>query len=164
MSFSRIQKTFIRLATNQQSYWSQLGRYKTKRRKYKYSSWEPKQIKVTIINAVTGEKTVANGCEESAAKLKKWLKLRNVRAEFTDMILKKRSTFFKLKPEDFIDYPIIVVVGSFRFPYLIKQVQDRKTRKGKTTISIQLETVDNVNYLEVIATKQELLKNKKESK
>jgi hypothetical protein len=165
MSLSRIQKTFVRLATNQQSYWSQLGRRKTKRRVYIYNKkWQPNKVTVGIINAVTGEKTTAKAFEESASKLKKWLKLRNVRAEFTDMLLKKRSTWFNLSDEQFIDYPIIIQVGTYRCPYLIKRIQDRVVRKGRVTCSIQLETVDNVNYLEILSVKKELLEKGKRRK
>jgi hypothetical protein len=161
MSLSRIQKTFVRLATNQQSYWSQLGRRKTKRRVYIYNKkWQPNKVTVGIINAVTGEKTTAKAFEESAPKLKKWLKLRNVRAEFTDMLLKKRSTFFSLSDEQFIDYPIIIQIGSYKAPYLIKRIQDRVTIKGKVTCSIQLETTDNIDYLGILSKKKELLARK----
>jgi hypothetical protein len=162
MSLNRIQKTFVRLATNQQSFWSQLGRHKTKRRVYVYNKkWQPNKVTVGIINAVTGEKTTAKAFEESAPKLKKWLKLRNVRAEFTDMLLKKRSTFFKLTGLEWIDYPIIIQVGTYRCPYLIKRIQDRVVRKGRVTCSIQLETINNVDYLQLIYDKKELLKKEK---
>ena len=58
MSLSRIQKTFIRLATNQQGYWATLGRYRTKRRKHKkFDKWQPHQVELEVINAVTGEIT-----------------------------------------------------------------------------------------------------------
>lgn len=158
MSLSRIQKTFVRLATNQQSYWSQLGRHKTKRRRLiKRAEWQPHQVKVEIINAVTGEKTTAKTFEDSPAKLKKWLKLRNIRAEFQDMLLKKHSTFFKLTDTEFENYPIIVRVGSYKVPYIIAHIADRVTYKGKTTCTVLLQTTDNVNYLEVIAEKKELL-------
>ena len=165
MSLNRIQKTFIRLATNQQSYWSQLGRRKTKRarrmKQVKFNKWQPHTVTVDIINAVTGEKTTAKAFEESKAKLKKWLKLRNMRAEFFDMWIKKGSTFYKLDEKDFDDFPVIIQIGTYKTPYLIRHIRDRITRKGKMTITVLLETVDNVNYLELINEKKELLEKGK---
>ena len=119
-----------------------------------------KKVRVEVIDAVTGDKTTAKASEESKAKLRKWLKLRNVRAEFTEVVLKKTSTWFKLTDMEFIDYPIIVKVGTYKAPYLIKRVQDRVSFKGKTTISIQLETTENVDYLSILSKKKELLKKK----
>lgn len=155
MSLSRIQKTFIKLAAN---YWSPMGKYKTKRRKY--VKWQPIKVRIEVIDAVTGEKTTGKGCEESLAKLRKWLKLRNVRAEFTDVLLKKNTVWFKLNDEEFIDYPVIIKVGSYKAPYLIKRIQDRVTIKGKVTCSIQLETTDNIDYLGILSKKKELLARK----
>src|ERR1035437_326980 len=157
MSLTRIQKTFVRLAA---SHWVSMSRYRTKRRKDKYQPSKA-TVKLEVIDAVTGQKTSAKAFEESLAKLRKWLKLRNVRAEFTDVVLKKNSVWAKLTADEFIDYPIIVKVGTYKAPYLIKRVQDRKTIKGKTSISIQLETTENVDYLAILSKKKELLATKK---
>jgi hypothetical protein len=165
MGLTRIQKTFIRLATYQQSYWSTLGRYRTKRRKHKkFDKWQPNQVKLEVINAVTGETTTAKAFEESKAKLKKWLKLRNIRAELTEMLLKKNSTWFKFEDEEFEDFPVILKIGSYKVPYLVRHVKDRKTFKGKTTCTVLLETTDNVDYLEILSTKKELLEKGKKKK
>src|SRR5665213_3163842 len=106
MSLTRIQKTFVRLAASKFMQMSN-GGYRPRRRKLKY---QPAQanVKLEVIDAVTGEKTSAKAFEESKAKLKKWLKQRNIRAEFTDVLLKKNSALAKLKDEEFIDYPVIV--------------------------------------------------------
>ena len=101
MSLNRIQKTFIRLAINQQGRWPIISKRKIKR--FNFKKWQPTQVKVEIINAVTGEKTTAKAYEVTAAKLKKWLKLRNMRAEFTDVLLKKHSTWATFKEEEFED-------------------------------------------------------------
>jgi hypothetical protein len=135
----------------------QYNRYINKRRKKPDAVTK---IKVTVIDAVNGTKTSGNTTDQSKAKFKKWLKLRNVRAEFTDVILKKKSVWFKLDDTDFIDYPIIIQVGNYKAPYLIKRVQDRVTRKGITTIKIQLETTENIDYLSILSAKKELLANK----
>lgn len=156
MSLTRVQKTFIRLASN---YWTPMARRKTKRRKI--VKWQPTKIRIEVIDAVTGEKTSAKACEESATKLRKWLRLRNVRAEFTDVVLKKNTAWFKLTAEEFIDYPVIIKVGTYKAPYLIKRIQDRVVVKGKATMSIQLETTDNIDYLGILSAKKELLVAKK---
>jgi len=156
MSLTRIQKTFVRLAANR---YGTMGSYRTKRRKFN-KKFPSNKVHVEIIDAVTGEKTSGKGCEESAAKLRKWLKLRNVRAEFKDVLLKKNSTWFKLDDEEFIDYPIIIRVGTYKGPYLIKRIQDRVTRKGKVTCSLQLETTDNIDYLSILSKKKELIVKK----
>jgi len=69
-----------------------------------------------------------------------------------------------LSEMEFIDYPVIIKVGSYKAPYLIKRVQDRVTYRGKTTISIQLETTNNIDYLGILSAKKELLEKKKGSK
>lgn len=162
MPLTRIQKTFVRLAAVNR--WSPMGNYSSRRRKSTKYSPSQSKVKVEVIDAVTGEKTSAKAFEESPSKLRKWLKLRNVRAEFTEVLLKKKSTWFKLADTEFIDYPVIIRVGSYRCPYLIKRVQDRVTRRGKVTISIQLETTDNIDYLSILSVKKELLETKKGKK
>jgi hypothetical protein len=164
MSLSRIQKTFVRLATNHQSYWSRLSHRKTHRRKVSSENWQFNEVKVEIINAVTGEKTTGKTLEDSPAKLKKWLKLRNIRAEFTDVLIKKNSTWSKLPEEEFDNYPVIVRVGSYKVPYVIAHVRDRVTFKKRTTCTFLLATIDNVNYLELINEKKELLEKSKTKK
>lgn len=161
MPLTRIQKTFVRLAANR---WVSVGGYRTKRRRLGKYSPSKSKVRIEVIDAVTGEKTSAKAFEESPSKLRKWLKLRNVRAEFTEVLLKKKSTWFKLLNEEFIDYPIIIKVGSYKAPYLIKRIQDRVARKGKVTISIQLETTDNIDYLSILSVKKELLETKKGKK
>ncbi len=158
MSLTRIQKTFVKLAANR---WVPMSGYKTKRRRLGKYSPSKSQVRVEVIDAVTGEKTSAKAFEDSPSKLRKWLKMRNARAEFTDVLLKKKSTWFKLLDEEFIDYPVIVKVGTYKAPYLIKRVQDRVTRRGKVTISIQLETTDNIDYLGILSAKKELLEKTK---
>lgn len=160
MPLTKIQKTFVRLAIHNK--YLPFGRYKTKRPKLKVVPL--KRVRVEVIDAVTGQSTSAKAFEESPSRLRKWLKLRNVRAEFTDVVLKKTSAWFKLADDEFIDYPIIVKVGNYKAPYLIKRIQDRHTSKGRTTLSIQLETVGNVDYLSILSTKKELLETKKGKK
>lgn len=159
MSLNRIQKTFIRLASHK---WGTMGSYKTRR--YKLTKTEKTKVRVEVIDAVSGDKTSAKASEPSLAKLRKWLKLRNARAEFTEVLLKKKSNWFKLSDTDFIDYPVIIKVGTYKGPYLIKRVQDRVTYRGKTTISIQLETTGNIDYLSILSEKKELLASKRGKK
>ena len=158
-TYSKIQKTFVRLAARWPHGIPPYGPSPIWRKRKKKSSTT--KVKVEVIDAVNGFKTSGKSADESTAKLRKWLKLRNVRAEFTDVILKKKSPWLKLDDTDFIDYPIIVKVGTYRAPYLIKRIQDRKTRKGITTVSIQLETVENLNYLAILSKKKEQLANLK---
>lgn len=162
MSLTRIQKTFIRLAAV--SRYGVFGSYKTRRRKSKKYQPSRAQVGIEVIDAVTGDKTSAKAFEESPAKLRKWLKLRNVRAEFTNVVLKKKSAWYKLEDMEFIDYPVIIKVGTYKAPYLIKKISDRATFKGRTTITIQLETTENVDYLSILSEKKDLLKAKKGKK
>ncbi|MGH7974882.1 MAG: hypothetical protein ACREBR_05105 [bacterium] len=163
MSLTRIQRTFARLAAVRRG-WIPMGSgYRNPRRK-RVKQFPTAKIRVELIDAVTGQKTSGKGADDSPAKLKKWLKLRNVRAEFVDILIKKNSIWSKLQDVDFIDYPIIVKVGTYKAPYLIKRVENRKTIKGKTTCSMQLETTGNVDYLSILSKKKELLENKKKSK
>ena len=84
-----------------------------------------------------------------------------MRAEFYNMLIKKNSTWFKLKDNDFEDFPIIVKVGNYKTPYVIRHVKDRVKHKGRITVTILLETTDNVNYLEILSVKKELLEKGK---
>ena len=164
MGLTRIHNTFVKLASN---YWQPTGKRKTRRHSWvakKRKSAVPSKTKLEIIDAVTGERTTAKTFWESVVKLRKWLKLRNVRAEFTEVVLKKNSTWFNLSDMEFIDYPIIVKVGTYKAPYLIKRIQDKVTYRGKTTISIQLETTDNIDYLSILSAKKELVAKKKGKK
>jgi len=158
MRLTIIPKIFVGFAAVSRS--GPFGPFRNYRRR-KNKKFAISNIRVEIIDAVTGQKTSGKAFEESAAKFKKWLKLRNVRAEFTDVRLNKTSAWFKLNDAEFIDYPIIVKMGGYKAPYLIKRVQDRKTFKGKTTFSIQLETTENIDYLAILSQKKELLLNKK---
>ena len=165
MGLTRVQKIFVRLASSNR--WLPMSKRKTRRHSWvakKRKSAVSNKTKLEIIDAVTGESTTAKAFEESAAKLRKWLKLRNVRAEFTEVLLKKKSTWFKLSDMEFIDYPIIVKVGTYKAPYLIKRIQGKVTYRGKTTISIQLETTDNIDYLSILSAKKELVAKKKGKK
>lgn len=162
MALSKIQKTFVRLAATK---WGPMGSYRTKRyRSKKYSPSTASKVRIEVIDAVTGQKTSAKAFEESASKLRKWLKMRNERAEFTDVLLKKKSVWFTFSNEDFIDYPVIIRVGNYKSSYLVKRVQDRVTKRGRTTISIQLETTENIDYLSILSAKKELLQAKKGKK
>jgi hypothetical protein len=158
MSLNRVQRTFAKLAASQwmAGPYGRMPQYNRRRKK----TIPVTKIKVSVIDAVTGNKTSGFASDESKAKFKKWLKMRNVRAEFTDVILKKKSVWFKLDDMEFIDYPIIIQVGNYRVPYLIKRISDRKTRKGVTTIKIQLETAENIDYLAILSEKKELLATK----
>jgi hypothetical protein len=157
MALTRIQKTFVRLAAVQR--FGTFGSYRTSRSFRK--KFPVKKVKIEIIDAVTGQKTTGKAFENSTIKLKKWLKQRNVRAEFTEVLLKKNSTWLKLEDMEFIDYPIIVKVGTYKAPYLVKRMESKRTFKGKTTCTLQLETVENVDYLAILSEKKELLAKKK---
>jgi hypothetical protein len=157
MRLTRIQRTFVRLASYNK--YGTFGSYRTPRYGKKRKPF--KRVKIEIIDAVTGIKTTAKAFEDSKIKLKKWLKLRNVRAEFTDVVLKKTSPWYKFEDTDFIDYPIIVKVGTYKAPYLIKRIDSRFTLRGKTTCRIQLETTGNVDYLAILSEKKELVQKKK---
>jgi len=115
MSLTRIQKTFVRLAASKWIHGvPSYGRLPFRKTKKKQNP----TIRIEIIDAVNGTKTSGKAADDSKAKFKKWLKLRNARAEFTDVILRKTSVWFKLEDMDFIDYPIIIKVGNYKAPYL----------------------------------------------
>ena len=157
MRLTRIQRSFLRLASY--SRYGGFGSYRTRRHKFK-KKFPVKRVKIQLIDAVTGQSTSAQGFEDSKTRLKKWLKLRNVQAEFTNVLLKKKATWSKLEDTDFMDYPVIVKVGTYKAPYLIKRIHSKITIKGKTTCTMQLETTGNVDYLSILSEKKELLKKK----
>lgn len=159
MRLTKIQQTFVRLANKRSSSFQSYKSFKSYRKKF-----VSKKVKIELIDAVTGQKTTGLSFEDSKIKLKKWLKFKNVRAEFTDVLLKKTSSWFKLNSLEFFDYPVIVKVGTYKVPYIIKYIENRKTVKGKTTCTVKLETVENLNYLAILNEKKELLSEKKTCK
>lgn len=123
-----------------------------------------KGIKVQIINAVTGEATTAVSYESSVKKLKKWLKMRNLRAQFSNFMIKKKSAFSKLSLTQFIDYPIIVKIGNFKAPYLIDYISEPYKYGKKTVCFLYLKVVGNVEYLQIIHEKVSILEELKKKK
>jgi len=157
MSLNRFQKSFIRLCANRRR--QSIGIQKMRLRK---PSWNKKMAKikpvtVIIVNAVTGEQTTAKSYETSRLKLKKQLMLRNVRAQFTEMIIHKNSIWDKMTEEEFKDYPVIVKVGNYQAPYLINYIGSKLLVGNKTQCTLYLKTVDNIDYLSIISAKKELL-------
>jgi len=155
----KAQKLFLRLLANQNNKRSgnRVGFMR------KYNTWNKKfpsshKVKVEIINAVTGEKTTAYAAEESKRALKKWLRIRNVRAHFDNMLLKPKASWFNFTSEEFKNFPIIVKVTDTQFPYTISHIGERITVKNKTTCSIYLQTLDNIDYLNLISDKKKLMK------
>lgn len=162
MALNRIQKLFVKLAGSQRS--KRLSRRWTRntRRKRLFGPWgvspSPKFVKIQIISAITGEVTIAKANESSKFKLKKWLKMRNVRAQFMEMIIKKNSIWDKLYLENtFKDYPIIVKIGTLKMPYLIDHMGDPYKLGKKTVSTMFLRTIDNIDYLTVINERKEAL-------
>jgi hypothetical protein len=157
MGLNRIQKQFIRLSNIQRNRVSIPRR--TRRKKMFGTGWASKAVKVHIINAITGETTVAKSYEESPAKLKKWLKLRNMRAQFSEMVIHKNSIWNQLRDADFVDFPVIIKVGTYQSPYVIVYVGDKITIGNKTTATLFLRTVDNIDYLSLIGEKRKIVEN-----
>lgn len=152
---NRIQKQFVRLAITHKANWMSMPPQPYRRRRVK--KWAPSQTKVKIINAVTGEETIAKAYDDTPTTLKRWLKMRNVRAQFADMLIKKGSTWSLITAEDMKDYPVIVKVGHSKYPYVIDHMGDYLTIAKKTTATVFLRTVDNINYLGIIDQKKALL-------
>lgn len=155
MSLNKIQKRFVKLVNNRHSKW--LSRYPARR--YRAGKWSPSSTSIKIINAVTGEITTAKSKDDNPTTLKRWLKIRNMRATFQEMLIKKNSTWSRLLDDEFKNYPVIVKLGRYQVPYIIEHVGDRLTYNGKTTCTVFLETTDNINYLSIISEKKKLLVN-----
>jgi len=153
VSLTRIQRTFVRLVKVRHIGWMHSPLFPKKHRKSKVI----KYVRVEIIDAITGEKTTALSFEDSKIRLKKWLKLRNLRAHFADMVIKPGSTWQKLSKEQLQNYPILVKVNDAKFPYLIDHASDKITIKKRTTCSIFLKIVENIDYLKIINDKKKLL-------
>ena len=159
MPLNRIQKQFIRLATSQHTKWMRMPRRGSFRKKFMGGKSADDGAKVNIINAVTGEITTAVSYNDTPAKLKKWLKLRNLRGQFSNMLIKKSSTWHKLPDDGFQDYPVIVKIGTAQYPYVIDHIGDRFEQNGKISVTVFLKITDNINYLSVINEKKKLLAN-----
>jgi hypothetical protein len=156
---NRIQKQFVKLVNTNTSKWMSMPRRSMFRSRYRVKKWAPSSTQVKIINAVTGEETTARAYDDSPTTLKRWLKMRNLRAQFADMVIFKNSIWAQLSDEEIKDYPVIVKMGKKQYPYLIDHIGDRLTFGKKTTATVFLKTVENINYLSVIAEKRALLSN-----
>lgn len=163
MPLNKINKLFIRLARTQLK--RQVGRRnKSMSFKYRYKKFTPVWVSLEIINAVTGEKTTAKANDASAGKLKKWLKMRNLRASFDEMVIKKNSSWLSFTDSDWKNFPVIVKVGTYKSPYVIDHVGEMfqiKTRKIRTVF---LRTVGNIDYITLIDEKRQLINSKKKGK
>lgn len=160
MNRLRAQRTWINLSTKQKkyNYSGQVWGLPPRRRKVKGAKWLRRQhVVVQIINAITGETTKALADEPSNAKLKKWLKIRNTRAEFEDMIISPKSTWALLADDQWKDFPIIVKVGTYQTSYVIDHIGTRHLTEGKSCVTVYLKTVGNVDYLSLIKEKKELV-------
>lgn len=156
----RAQKLFLRLSTNQHRRWMAMPGPIRRRRSWGKKFPVPNRVKVEIINAVTGEKTTAYALEESKRALKKWLRVRNMRAQFEDMVLNPKASWFNFTPEEFQGFPIIVKVDNdYEVPYIINHIGEKITIKNKTTTALYLQTVDNIDYLGTVSDKKKLMKN-----
>jgi hypothetical protein len=113
-------------------------------------------IPVEVVNAITGEVTKGYMRDLSIRRLRKWLALHNYRAQVELVYLSKKSTFFKLnkQPNGLFEYPILIKLGTYQVPYLIENVRLFTPKKGKPVIMLDLKTVDNLKYLELIAEKK----------
>jgi hypothetical protein len=154
----KAQKLFIRLSSNQRRRWMNMPR-NFRRRSWSKKFPVPNRVKVEIINAVTGEKTTAYAVEDSKRALKKWLRVRNLRAQFDNMVLKPNSSWFNFTEEEFKDFPLIVKVGEAQFPYVLDHTGERVTIKNKVTCSIYLRAADNIDYLGIVSNKKKLMKD-----
>jgi hypothetical protein len=155
----RAQKLFLRLSTNQRKRWMRMPGSRRRRRSWGKVFPVPNRVKVEIINAVTGEKTTAYAAEDSKRALKKWLRVRNIRAQFEDMVLKPHASWSNFTTVEWENFPIIVRVGDAQFPYLISHVGERIATKNKVMCSIFLVTADNIDYLSIVNQKKKLMKD-----
>lgn len=154
----RAQKLFIRLSTNQRKRLGNTSGYIRRR------NWNKKfpvlnKVKVEIINAVTGEKTTAYAIEDSKRSLKKWLRIRNIRAQFESMLLSPKSSWFNFTKEEWENFPIIVKMDDYEVPYVIDHIGEKIIIKNKTTCSLYLRVADNIDYLSIISAKKKLMKD-----
>lgn len=149
-------RTWINLSKRRRPmYWN--GGYGRPRRRRKLRSPEPNRVQVEIISAITSERTKAWAVEESMAKLKKWLKIRNVRAEFEDMVISPKSVWALLSEDQWKDYPIIVKVGSYQTSYVVDHVGELHLTKSKSCVTVYLRVVGNVDYLSLINAKKQMV-------
>lgn len=114
-------------------------------------------IAVEVVSAITGEVTKALACETSSRKYAKWLSYRNSRAQLDEVILPVNSTWYRMSDETWKDYPVFIKVGEYKAPYVIDHISPRVEEKDKTYCSLYLKIVDNIQYLEDIATKKKMM-------
>jgi hypothetical protein len=114
-------------------------------------------IPVEVINAITGEVAKGYMRDLSVRKLRKWLELHNYRAQVEQVSVPKRSTFYKMNVDDFTDFPILIKLGTYQVPYLIDYAAKHSIVNGRWTAEFNLKTVDNLKYLEIVASKKETI-------
>jgi hypothetical protein len=112
-------------------------------------------IQVEVVNAITGEVVIGYMREFSVRKLRRWLELRNQRAQVEQICIPARSTLSRLSEFDKTNYPVLVKLGNYQVPYLIDNTRPDAIIKGKQTTCFNLKIVDNLSYLELIANRKE---------
>lgn len=156
---SKAQKLFLRLSTNQRKRWMAMPGPIRRRRSWNKKFPGPNKIKVEIINAVTGETTTAFAIEDSKRALKKWLRVRNMRAQFEDMVLKPNASWSSFSTAEWENFPLIVKVDDAQFPYIFSHIGEKIMIKNKLVCSIFLKTSSNIDYLSVVSSKKKLMKD-----
>lgn len=155
----KVQKLFIKLSANQRKRSGLFPGYIRRNNPWNKKFPRPNKVRLEIINAVTGERTIAYSFDDSKRALKKWLRLRNLRAQFDNMTLKPNSSWFNFMESEWSNFPVIVKVDDFEVPYLIDHVGEKITIKNKTTCSVFLKTTNNFDYLGVVSAKKKLMKD-----
>jgi hypothetical protein len=111
-------------------------------------------ILVEVVNAITGE--VAKGYIQGSSikKVRQWLSYHNHRAQVEQVYFSPKNTFSHFSPGELKNFPVLVKLGKYQMPYLIFASSLGPIIRGKQTVTLNLNTVDNLKYLETIADRK----------
>jgi hypothetical protein len=121
-----------------------------------------RRLSVQIISAVTGEVLSARIIGSTTRKLAYDLALNWARNWAMDPIVEsmripKNSTFYTLSDSIWLDYPVVLKVGTKKFPFLIGRVGVFKT--GSIMVcQAYLKRADNLEYLQAVGVKRRVIK------
>ena len=126
----------------------------TRRRRVKKGYLVTNLIPVEVVNAITGEISKGYMRDISLKKLRKWLGYHNHRAQVEQIFLSPKITFSHLTEGELKGFPVLIKLGKYQLPYLIARSWHSLIVRKRQTFSFDLNTVDNLKYLETIADRK----------
>jgi hypothetical protein len=122
----------------------------------RWFSTTEKRIKIKVVSVVTAEEL--NGVCFGTTRRKHQLYLDNHpnRAQVENVYLPKGSTFHAMSDTDWKNYPIVLVLGSRKYSYVVDHCEKFNTGK-RIVCNLFLASLENLPYLKAVGLAQKLV-------